>query len=244
MARSVTIEQHLRALADPKRAKITQRFFKPKPKEKFLGIRVPVIRGVIRQYSDIDLQEIAALLNSKFHEIRHFAVLHLVYQFEKAFQSQDLTHQQTLVDFYVAHSKLVNNWDLVDCSAHKILGCFYYHIDTLGRTAPCEHDFVSLATSKNLWQRRIAMVACWYFIQRKALALPVFIAQTLLADQEDLIQKAVGWMLRELGKKDPVRLEQFLQEHSPRIPRLTLRYAIEKFPESKRQAYLKRVMCH
>ena len=140
--------------------------------------------------------------------------------------------RQQIFKLYLQHSKQINNWDLVDCSAHKIVGHWLFY--------QAKNDVLfELAHSNNLWQRRIAMVACWYFTKQNHLELPLEIALKLLSDKEDLMHKAVGWMLREVGKQDILVLKNFLKAHYPNINRTTLRYAIEKFPESERLSFLR-----
>ncbi len=226
-------------LSDPVRAEVSKGFFKTgqgqySESDQFLGIRVPQIRAQLKKSPPISTATISTLLNSKFHEVRHFALLALVSNFEDATQQHDLDLQKSIYHLYLEKSPQVNNWDLVDASAHKILGAYLFHIENKP-----EKVLLELAQSDNLWQRRIAMVACWYFIQQNSLDLPLKIAQQLLGDQEDLIHKAVGWMLRELGKQNQQLLNSFLQVHYSSLPRTTLRYAIERFPEKERQSALK-----
>lgn len=233
------IEASFFQLSDPVRAEISKSFFKTgqgqySESDEFLGIRVPQIRAQLKKITPISLATISTLLNSKFHEIRHFALLALVSNFEDATQLHDLELQKRIYHLYLEKSPQVNNWDLVDASAHKIIGAYLLHTENKP-----EQILFELAQSDNLWQRRIAMVACWYFIQQNSLDLPLKVAQKLLGDQEDLIHKAVGWMLRELGKQNQPLLKRFLKVHYSKLPRTTLRYAIERFPEKDRKSALK-----
>ena len=166
------------------------------------------------------------MLNDKIHEFRSAALIVLVLQFEKA----SLEQRKEIVEFYLAHTNHVNNWDLVDGSASYILGEYLADKD--------KALLSTLAQSKNLWERRIGIVATYTFIKRGELEETLLIAELLLKDSHDLIQKAVGWMLREVGKKDQSVLEKFLKRNAWRMPRTMLRYAIERFSPEKRKLYL------
>lgn len=226
------LQKDLRSLADPKRARVLSGFFKTGKSQYgagdiFIGVIVPDSRKVARQYSQLPLVEIEQLLQSPVHEERLVALLILVHQFQKG----DKTQKKELYDFYLAHTKYVNNWDLVDLSAGKIVGAWL--VDK-------NWDILrSLAKSSDLWEKRIAMIATGPFLLQKN-AEPTFtIADILLHDSHDLIQKAVGWMLREVGKRVSREAEEkFLSIRYQTMPRTTLRYAIEHFPEPVRQAYL------
>lgn len=231
MARLAILRAQLRALASPETALILQRFFKTGPGEYgagdvFLGIKVPPLRALAKQHRDTDLAGIAALLDSRYHEERLFALL-LLMQF---FQAADDDGQQAAFDLYLGHTRHINNWDLVDVSAPHIVG---RHLEQRPRAI-----LNTLARSPLLWERRIAIVATFHFIRRNDFADTLRIARILLCDKHDLIHKAVGWMLREVGKRDVSTLETFLQTHDDGMPRTTLRYAIEHFEPPLRKRYL------
>lgn len=225
-----SLRRDLKKLSNKKKAVISQRFFKTGKGQYgegdlFFGITVPQSRKLAIKYKDLAYPEIESLLKSPYHEERLIALLVLVHKFE----TQEM-EQRRVYDFYLRHAKLVNNWDLVDLSADKIVGG--YLIDK-------PRDVLSkLAASKNIWERRIAMIACYSFIKNKEYEEGLKIAELLLNDQHDLIQKAVGWMLREIGKRDEKSLISFLKTHSKQMPRTSLRYAIERFSPSTRQKYL------
>ncbi|MDO8634365.1 MAG: DNA alkylation repair protein [archaeon] len=225
------LRKELSALSDAKKAKILAGFFRTGPGEYgegdvFLGVTVPKSRSVAKKFSGIDFNSIKNLLGSKIHEERLVALLILVEKFKKA----PMGAQKEIVDFYTSNLQGVNNWDLVDLSADKILG---EHL--LDRDKQLLHEY---ARSPSLWKRRIAIVSTFAFIKRKRLEETFAIAELLLGDRHDLIHKAVGWMLREAGKRDQKRLKDFLKENHAEMPRTMLRYAIEKFPERKRKAFL------
>jgi 3-methyladenine DNA glycosylase AlkD len=226
------IKTELLKLANPNKAQTAARFFKTAKGEYgegdcFIGVSTPVIRGICKQFSkQSSLDDIEQLLNDPIHEIRLAAVLTLVYQFEKANQEQ----QQKIYNFYLKNSHCMNNWDLVDSSAHYIMGCYLFDKP--------KDDLYQLAQSASLWQQRIAIIATLYFIKRAQFEDTLNIASLLLNHCHDLIHKAVGWMLREVGKKDQAQLENFLNQHYKTMPRTMLRYAIEKFPQHLRKYYL------
>ncbi|OIO23382.1 MAG: DNA alkylation repair protein [Ignavibacteria bacterium CG1_02_37_35] len=218
--------------ANKQRAEILQRFFKTGPGEYgegdvFYGIKVPVQRTVAHQFQHLPLNDLQILLKSKVHEERLIALLILVLKFKYA----DEIVREKLFKFYLKNSERINNWDLVDLSADKIVGAFLIDKD--------KSLLFKLAKSSNLWERRIAMLSTYCFIKNGVFEVTLQIAELLLRDQQDLIHKAVGWMLREIGKRDLEPEEEFLKLHYKQMPRTMLRYAIEKFPEAKRQAYLK-----
>jgi 3-methyladenine DNA glycosylase AlkD len=226
------IQTKLKQLASKEKAQILQRFFKTGPGEYgegdiFIGVSVPELRKVSKKYFDISLKECGQLLSSKMHEERMLALLILMIKFTKG----DETEKTKIYEFYLRKIKFINNWDLVDLSAHPIVGAYL-----IKRNKKILHD---LAKSKNLWERRIAIIATFYFIKQGQFSETIKLSKTLLADKEDLMHKAVGWMLREVGKRDLKTEEAFLKEHYKIMPRTMLRYAIEKFPEEKRQKYLK-----
>ncbi len=236
MSKLIELQQELQQLADPQQKNILQRFFKTGQGEYgegdiFLGIKVPVQRKVAKRYSELSLAEIQALLRTPFHEYRLTALLLLIHQYNKA---ETQTVKQQTVEFYLANTSSINNWDLVDLSAPAILGAY------LLEKPKSRQTLYTLAQSKNLWEKRIAMVATLTFIRHQEFDDTLKLAQILLHDDHDLIHKAVGWMLREVGKRNQLLLENFLNPHSTQMPRTMLRYAIEKLEEDKRQFYL----CH
>jgi 3-methyladenine DNA glycosylase AlkD len=222
----------LQGLADPLIAAHSQKFFKTGEGEygegdRFLGIRVPVIRQQVRKHPDIVLAEIQRLLRSAFHEERLFALLSLANRFAEA----DNKTQAQIYRLYIGNVEYVNNWDLVDSSAPHIVGAY---LEDKDRGILC-----TLAASEILWERRIAVMASFHFIRLHQFDDFLGLAAGLLRDKEDLIHKAVGWMLREVGKRDLAAEQQFLNRHYREMPRTMLRYAIEKFPQAQRRQYLR-----
>ena len=227
--------QKLLALANSDKAAFHAKYFKTGPGEyaegdRFLGVTVPQTRRIVREFRALPLPEVKTLLRSTWHEERLLALLILVAQFETA---NDKT-QDKIYRLYLASTRHINNWDLVDCSAPKIVGAYLFDKPR----AP----LYELARSANLWERRIAIIATAQFIRENDFRDTLKIARLLLHDREDLIHKAVGWMLREAGQRDNDTLEACLQNHYRSMPRTMLRYAIERFPERKRQAYLRGTM--
>jgi len=215
-----------------KQAKILQRFFKTGLGEYgegdiFIGVKVPQIRAVVKRYNDINFKETMQLLKSKIHEERLTALLILVSKYAKENDSE----KKIIYKLYLKHTKYINNWDLVDLSARHIIGAFL--------TNKSKKPIYDLARSKVLWERRIAMVATYQYIKNNNFNDTLKIAKILLCDKEDLIHKAAGWMLREVGKRDSDAEESFLKKYYMKMPRTMLRYAIERFPETRRQGYLK-----
>lgn len=226
------LRRALRSCADPKKAEILARFFKTKKGQYgegdvFLGVCVPDQRKIVQRYTTFSLIDIKQLLQSAIHEERLTALLILVAQFEKG----DKEARKNIVDFYLANRGHVNNWDLVDLSAPKIVGAF---LCDDRRCAP----LFAMARSSNLWDRRIAIVATYALIRKGRFDVTLKLAARLLSDSQDLIHKAVGWMLREVGKKDKAALLKFLDQHAASMPRTMLRYAIEKFTASERKKYM------
>ena len=226
-----SLRKELSLIKNPAKAKALQRFFKTGPGEYgegdiFLGITVPQQRVLAKKYSNLSFEEISSLLNSKIHEERLIALLLLVHNF-----SSIPKKQTEIFNFYLSNTNNINNWDLVDLSAHKIIGS---HLQNKDRFI-----LYKLAKSDNLWEKRISIISTLHFINNSDFLDTLNISRILLKDKHDLIHKAVGWMLREIGKRDLLTLESFLKQHHKTMPRTMLRYAIEKFPEEKRQAYLK-----
>lgn len=226
------VQDTLRELADPETAKHSKRFFKTGPGEygegdQFLGIRVPEIRKVARRFKQLPLNETERLLKSGFHEERLCALIILATRAKKA----DSKVKEQIYNLYLSNTIYINNWNLVDTSAEHIVGRYLADED---RTA-----LYKLAKSDNLWERRIAIMSTFHFIKNNEFDDVLDIARILLNDEHDLIHKAVGWMLREVGKRNRKTEEKFLDQHIQDMPRTMLRYAIEKFPQDKRQYYLK-----
>jgi 3-methyladenine DNA glycosylase AlkD len=218
-------------MGDKKDALFLQRFFKTGAGQYgegdvFLGIRVPVLRKLAKEYGALPPVEVLPALHSLYHEERLFALIILVNDFAKG----DETLRRQIYDLYLANTRYINNWDLVDISAPNIVGAFLMDKN--------KQRLYQLARSKSLWERRMAMLATFYFIRQNQFTDTIQIAELLVRDTEDLIHKASGWMLREVGKRDTHYAELFLQKHCKIMPRTMLRYAIEKFPEAKRQMYL------
>ncbi len=230
---STALRQALEACANPADAMNLQRFFKTGPGEYgagdlFRGIRVPELRRLVPAYADLPLPDVVRLLRSKYHEDRLFALLLLVRRFERG---DDVT-QRRVFDLYLKNTGRINNWDLVDLSAPNIMGAWTaaHGTGVLDR----------LVQSSILWERRMAMVATLTLIRQKRYAPTLALAEQLLKDPEDLLHKATGWMLREVGKRDKDTLTRFLDSHARCMPRTMLRYAIERFPDVERQMYLRK----
>lgn len=226
------ILQELARRADPAQAQVLRRYFKTGPGEygagdTFWGIRVPQVRAVMTRYPHLPLSVAAELLASPIHEVRLAALVALARDYERGSPAE----RTAIFDFYLAHTGRINNWDLVDLSAPNIVGS---HLPpgkgrrVLGR----------LARSANLWERRIAMVATLAHIRQGNWANTLWLAETFLRDSEDLMHKASGWMLREVGKRDAAALREFLAAHAVQMPRTMLRYAIERFPPAERRHWL------
>ncbi|BFM18380.1 DNA alkylation repair protein [Maricurvus nonylphenolicus] len=227
-----TIKEALRGLANPEIAEHSQRFFKTGKGEygegdQFLGIRVPVLRKQVKAFQDTTLTEIQKLLVSPFHEVRLFSLLLLVHKFKKG-NDED---KSAIYQMYLNNTQYINNWDLVDSSAYQIVGGYLEGRD--------RQMLYQLAESDSLWERRIAIIATFQFIRNHDFEDTLKLSGLLLSDQEDLIHKAVGWMLREVGNRDVTVEKAFLKPHYQNIPRTMLRYAIEKFPKEERSNYLK-----
>ncbi len=226
-----SLKKELQELADEKQAEILQRFFKTGKGQYgegdiFLGIKVPVQRDVAKRYSGLSLPKIQELLKSKIHEHRLTGLIILSNKYKQA-EEED---RANIFNFYLKNTKNINNWDLVDVTAPGIVGHFLFDKK--------KNVLYDLARSENLWERRIAIVSTFDFIRKQEFQETLALSEILLNDPHDLIHKAVGWMLREVGKKDEAVLEEFLKQHYNIMPRTMLRYAIEKFDEWKRKAYL------
>lgn len=228
------IRKNLREHSSKEKAAILQKFFKTGPGEyaqndKFIGVKVPQVRKLAGKcYNGIILNDLSVLLKSPIHEERLLALLILIFQYRKALSE---AAKEEIYDFYLNHISYINNWDLVDLSAGHIIGAFLMNRD--------KKLLYDLACSSILWEKRIAIVSTSYFIKNRHFSDTLKIAQLLLTDSHDLIHKAVGWMLREVGKRSLDCEERFLKKYYQIMPRTMLRYAIERFPEPLRQSYLK-----
>lgn len=232
------LKTQMLAKADPTQVAGLSRFFKCGPGQygegdKFLGIKVPVTRGVVKEcWKGIGLEDLEDCITSEYHELRLAALLALVEIFAHA--KRDLALQEKCIEFYLAHSEYINNWDLVDLSCYPLLGRYL-----LDKDRSLLYELAK--KGKTLWERRIGMVSTMAFIRVGQLDDTYAIAQIFLDDPEplhDLLQKAVGWLLREAGKRDMERLESWLQDRAASMPRTMLRYAIEKFSEPRRSILL------
>ncbi len=227
------VKAELENLSDPEHAMKLQGFFKTGKGEYgegdiFLGVRVPDQRRIAKKYRNIPLPDVLELLRSEIHEHRLTTLFILTEQFNKG----DEEARQRIVDLYLCNTAYVNNWDLVDSSAHKILGAWL-----ADKPRGVLYD---LARSESLWERRISIISTFAFIKRGDLVDALALAGALVDDGHDLIHKASGWVLREVGKKDLSVLEEFLLEHFKTMPRTMLRYAIERLPEERRRFYMRR----
>ena len=225
--------EEIRALANKERANHSKKFFKTGKGEYgygdiFLGVRVPKIRVIAKKNIDISLSDMKTLIKSKYHEERLLGLIILVNKYSK---SKDEKDRDQLYNIYISSFKYVNNWDLVDVTCAHVIG---KHLLNKDRSI-----LYTWAKSNDLWTKRIAIVSTHCFIRKNDLQETFKIAKILLNDEHDLIHKAVGWMLREAGKRDLEKEEIFLKKYYNIMPRTMLRYAIERFPESKRQKYLK-----
>ena len=228
------LKKYLRLLANPEKAKLLQRFFKTGKGEYgegdvFLGIVVPEQRKIAKKYLSLNFGELQELLSSKIHEERLIALIILTELYKKS--KKDGLKKRQIFEFYLNNTKNINNWDLVDLSAPKIIGEFLQKEDT--------GILRQLANSENLWERRIAILSTAPFIKKRSFGETLAISDILINDKHDLIHKAVGWMLREVGKKNKNVLEVFLEQRYKNMPRTMLRYAIEKFPKDEREKWMK-----
>lgn len=226
------IREKLKQLASKEKAEVLQRFFKTGPGEYgqgdiFIGVKVPELRKLAKTYEQLTLNKVKQLLRSDIHEERLLALFILILQYAKGSESD----KKRMYEFYLNHTRFINNWDLVDTSAQHIVGAFLLD--------QSKAPLYRLATSKKLWERRISIMSTFHFIKLDQYIDTLNISKILLFDKEDLIHKAVGWMLREIGKRHLPTEEMFLKKYYKTMPRTMLRYAIEKFPEPKRQKFLK-----
>jgi len=226
------LRKELKINANPEKAEVLRRFFKTGPGQYsegdvFIGIAVPILRKIAKKFTDLPLEKILVLLKSKIHEERLIALLILIAQFNRG----NILEKEEIFQLYISHTSFINNWDLVDLSAEKIVGAY---LD--GKSKEILYD---LARSDNLWKRRISIVSTFHFIKKGIYNDTLAIATILLMDKEDLIHKATGWMLREVGKRCSEEAEEsFLRVHHSEMPRTMLRYAIERLSPEKKHLYL------
>lgn len=228
------LTQALDAKSSPEKAAFLSRFFKTGKGQYgegdvFIGVTMPEIRTTVKQYPDLSFEEVTQVLHSPIHEYRMAALIWLVERFKKAKKQSDI--QQFIYELYLSNLDYINNWDLVDVTCRDIVGGYLYDKD---RTV-----LDQLARRPHLWAQRVAMVSTWYFIAKGQFSDTLRIAELLLFHKHDLIHKAVGWMLREVGKKDELVLIEFLDTYAAQMPRTALRYAIERLSESQRKYYMK-----
>lgn len=244
------LKKDVKKVSNPKKAEFVARYFKTGKGEYgegdvFVGVTVPDCRTIAQKYRDLQISELELLLHSKIHEERLIALMILVIQFESCLEID----KERIFKFYLKNTKYVNNWDLVDSSADHIVGGYLMSLRAQrgnlkpkeiasSSSTPRNDVLFKLARSKNIWERRIAIIATYTFIKQNQFDETLKISEMLLTDTHDLIHKAVGWMLREIGKKDKKVLEHFLRIHKGKIPRTTLRYAIERFPQDVRIVHL------
>lgn len=227
--------RELRQAADPERAKNLAWFFKTGKGEygegdRFLGITVPRLRSISKKYQNLDLEDLQTLLDSEIHEHRLSSLMILRFKYKKS----KIKDKKAVVKFYLKNTKKINNWDLVDLSCHHILGNWLLDKD--------RKILYQLARSKNLWEKRISIITTFAFVDEGQFTDSLKIAEILLNDEHDLIHKAVGWVLRVVGKKDKKTETDFLDKHYKTMPRTMLRYAIEKFDDMERKYYLKKTV--
>ncbi|MCX6803902.1 MAG: DNA alkylation repair protein [Candidatus Diapherotrites archaeon] len=236
MQKLSSIKKEMLSLKNPAQAKLLSGFFKTGKGEygegdEFYGIKVPKIREIAKKYSELSPEELSELIKSKIHEERLCALVVLVLRTKN--KKITISERKQMFDFYLNHTKYINNWDLVDLSAPQIIGEYLFLV-------PQEKEILyTLAKSESLWEKRLSMLASFQFIKNKEYSEALKIGELLLNDSHDLMHKAAGWMLREIGKRDLGVEEGFLKKHYEKMPRTMLRYAIEKFDEEKRQKYLK-----
>ena len=230
-----TLEKVVLKARNPEKAKILQKFFRTgkgqyAEGDQMLGITVPIERQIAKDFRKLPFSDIEKALHSPFHEFRVIALFIAIHQFEAALKLKDTKAAKKIIQFYLSNTAYINNWDLVDLSAYKLLGRWLIDQDRA--------ILYQLARSKSLWEKRIAIISTYYFLKRGQFKDTLAISEILLSDPHDLIHKAVGWMLREVGKQDLPTLNAFLAKHAPSLPRTALRYAIERHPEAIRKKYL------
>ncbi len=231
MINKESLKKELKKSSSPHQAAVLQRFFKTGKGEYgegdiFLGIKMPELRKLVKRYKDLNISDVLSLLESKIHEYRMTALLILVAKFNEGNERE----KKKIFNLYLKNTKYINNWDLIDVTVAHIVGAYLFDKDRA--------VLYKLAKSKNLWERRIAIIATHHFIRNDDFYDTLTLAELLVDDNHDLIHKAVGWMLREVGKKDLEVEEVFLRKHYKTMPRTMLRYAIERFAEEKRMFYM------
>jgi len=231
------IISELESLGSSERAIHSLRFFKTAPGQYghgdiFYGASVPETRIIAKKYKNIGLNDVLKLLKNKYHECRLVALMILIEKYNCADKEKDYATKKIIYEMYLDNTKYINNWDLVDLSAHKIVGAYLYDKN--------REILYALAKSNDLWKKRISIISTYYFIYRKDFNDTIKISEILLNDNHDLLQKAVGWMLREVGKRDQNIEEKFLNKYYKVMPRTTLRYAIERFDDNKKKYYMKK----
>jgi 3-methyladenine DNA glycosylase AlkD len=227
------LKADMRKLASSEKARVLSGFFKTGKGEYgegdvFLGIVVPDQRRIAKKYQDLSMNDLGKLISGRMHEQRSVCLFILINRYKKA----DSRGKKEVVDFYLRNLRYINNWDLVDLSAGPVLGDYLADRD--------RSMLYEMAQSDDLWKRRIAVMATFAFIKKSDFGDTLHIAERLLNDRHDLIHKAVGWMLREIGKRDQAKEEEFLKKHYKKMPRTMLRYSIERFDEDKRKSYLRK----
>ncbi len=237
MTNLTPIKEEILSCANPEKAAILQRFFKTAKGEYaendlFLGLTVPESRKIAINFKNLEFNDIENLLQSKIHEERLIALFILILQFNNVVQNR-----KKIFDFYLKNIDCVNNWDLVDSSADKIIGRYFFELKKVDET---KKFLIKLANSNKLWHRRISVISTFYFIKKNQFEHTIDLCHILLNDKHDLIHKATGWMLREIGKRDLTVLRDFLNKNYKSMPRTTLRYAIEKLKMDERKKYLKK----
>uniref|UniRef100_A0A7C3N986 DNA alkylation repair protein n=1 Tax=candidate division WOR-3 bacterium TaxID=2052148 RepID=A0A7C3N986_UNCW3 len=227
------ILKELLSLKNDEKRLIFERFFKTKKGEygegdKFLGIDTPTLKNFAKKYKDIDFKTLEKLISSKYHEIRFLSLNIIVLKYEN-----NIEDEKDILDFYLRNMKYVNNWDLVDTSSYKILGRYSFENN--------DYSFIKkFSESDNMWERRVSVVSLYYFIKRKNCSFPLKVLKNLLKDEEDLLKKSIGWMLREVGKNcGEETLEKFLIENYTKLAPITVSYATERFSKEKRKRFLK-----
>jgi 3-methyladenine DNA glycosylase AlkD len=231
------LQRQVRALANPDKVAVLRRFFKTGPGQygegdRFLGLTLPQLRGLARDVEDLDLPSVAGLLASPWHEERLLGAILLAGRGRRADEAGDKAELERLARFYWRHRAGINNWDLVDASAEHVLGPYYFGRDP----AP----LFKMARSKRVWDRRKAVLTTFHFIRRGEFRTTLRLAEQLMEDTHDLIHKACGWMLREVGKREPKVLRAFLDANAASMPRTMLRYALEKLAPRERRYYMKK----
>ena len=230
-----SVQLKLSKLKNNEKAKLLAGFFKTGKGEYgegdiFWGINVPEQRKIAKEHIDSSFVELQELLNSGIHECRLTALLILTYKYEKATKKNDIKIQKDVYNFYIKNTKYINNWDLVDVTCHKIIGAYLFDKD--------RSILYKFAKSKNLWEKRISIISTFYFIREGDFYDSLKLAEILLYDKHDLMHKAVGWSLREVGKKDEKLLHDFLKKYAKTMPRTALRYSVERLPEEFRKYYM------